>query len=138
MVVRFSVSFPKELLEDLESISELEGQSRSAILQRAAEVYIAQKKWLMSEGKVAGAILIHYDHEVRGLEEELTDIQHDFMDTIVSSLHVHLSKKECMLMIVVKGEAKRIREMTELISKLRGIKGWQFCSINLTEQSEKG
>jgi CopG family nickel-responsive transcriptional regulator len=131
LTARFSVSFPRNLLEELEKISEVEGLSRSAVLQRASEMYVAQMKWKTSEGNVAGALLIHYNHEVRGLEEKLTDTQHDFLDVIVSSLHVHLTKEECMLVVVVKGDVKRIRELVDEISKLRGIKSWQFSFVNL-------
>ncbi|MCI4396663.1 MAG: ribbon-helix-helix protein, CopG family [Thermoprotei archaeon] len=130
MSARFSVSFPKHLLEELERISRSEGISRSSLLQRAAEMYIVNTKWISSEGKVAGAIAIHYNHDVHGLEEKITDIQHEFMDVIISALHIHLTEKNCMLIIAVKGDAERIKHLMTSISKLHGIKTSSFCSIS--------
>jgi len=131
MPARFSVSFPKDLLNELERLSELEGTSRSSVLQRAAENYIADRRWMASEGKVAGAALIAYNHEARGIDESLTDVQHEFMDVIVSSLHIHLTREECLLIIAVKGEVKRIKELVEKISRLHGIRTARFCATSL-------
>ncbi|MEM0197838.1 MAG: CopG family ribbon-helix-helix protein [Fervidicoccaceae archaeon] len=117
------------MLEELERVSESEGISRSAALQRSAEMYIASRKWMTAEGKIAGVTVIHYDHEAGGIEEKLTDIQHDFMDVIISALHIHLTKNECMLIIAVRGNSNRIREFVDGISKLHGIKNSQFFPV---------
>ena len=52
-----------------------------------------------------GAIAMAYDHGVKGLEEELTDVQHHFEETICSSMHIHLDVDNCLEIIAVKGKA---------------------------------
>lgn len=121
--VKFCVSFPEELYQEFKSIAlELGIKSKSKALQKAASMFIALNRWYISKGKATGAVVIIYNHESRGLDEMLTDVQHDFMDVIISALHVHLSREECMLIIAVSGEVERIKSLYSSISRLKGIK----------------
>ena len=122
--IKTGVSFPSELLRNFDRVLKEVGiSSRSQGLQEAIRAFISINTWRISgEESVAGAILVHYSHDVKGLEEELTDIQHDFIDIIPSALHLHLTREDCLLIIVVKGLASRIRELTEKIRSLRRIK----------------
>ena len=63
-----------------------------------------------------------YDHEVRGLENALTNLQHHYADTICSTLHIHLSEKECLEAIAVKGNAHQIRRLSDELAAKRGVK----------------
>ena len=63
-----------------------------------------------------------YSHEVGHADEELTDVQHNYLDVILSSLHVHLDKENCMLIIVVRGDSGRLKSLLESISRVRGVK----------------
>ncbi len=130
MVVRFSVSFPAELLEELDSFTRRIGiKSRSEALRLAVTQFISTNRWRLAKGRIAGILLVLYDHETHGLEEELTEIQHRHLDIVVSALHVHISKRECMLAIVVKGDASMARKLYENIARLRGIRQIQYSII---------
>ncbi len=125
--VKTGVSFPSDLLENFDRIlEEMNITSRSQGLQEAIRVFISVNSWRLSGRETAaGVILVHYSHDVRGFEEELTDIQHDFMDIIPSALHLHLTREDCLLIIAVKGAVSRIRELTEKIRSLKKIKHLQ-------------
>jgi len=132
-VKKFSVSFSQELFKDFEVVSkELGIKNRSRALQSAANLFIAMNRWQFTSGNVAGVILLLYDHEESGLEETLTDVQHDHMDIIVSALHIHVTRKECLLVIAVKGEARKIKMLYEKIANLRGIKQLQYSITPFT------
>ena len=123
-IVRVGVTFPPDLLKDFdELIAKMGYESRSKAIQDAVRAFISEYKWLKEEtGSRAGVIMVLYDHEVRGLEETLTDIQHDFQDVICSTLHVHLTKKDCLEAIAVRGEAQKIRKLAESLASKRGVK----------------
>ncbi|HDI12468.1 MAG TPA: nickel-responsive transcriptional regulator NikR [Candidatus Bathyarchaeota archaeon] len=123
-IVRVGVTFPPDLLKDFDDIIAKMGyESRSKAIQDAVRAFISEYKWLKEEtGSRAGVIMILYDHEVRGLEEMLTDIQHDFHDIICSTLHVHLTKRDCLEAIAVRGEARKIRKLAENLASKRGVK----------------
>jgi len=119
-IIRAGVSFPEELLESFDEIvRQLNLGSRSRGIQEAMRAFISLNAWRLPENQeLAGAILIHYSHEERGLDEELIDVQHEFLDIIPSMMHIHLSEDSCLQIIVVKGRAFRVRE---LIKKLRSV-----------------
>lgn len=123
-VVRLGVTFPPDLLKEFdEIIGKMGYESRSKAIQDAVRAFISEYKWLREEtGTRAGIIMILYDHEVRGLEDALTDIQHDFSQVICSTLHVHLTHRDCLEAIAVRGEAKIIRKLAESLASRRGVK----------------
>ncbi len=119
-VVRAGVSFPAELLESFDKIVEEMGiGSRSRGIQEAIRTFISINSWrLPGDEEVAGVLLVHYSHEEKGVEEALTHTQHGFLDLIPSSLHIHLSKEDCLLVITVRG---RVSKVKELVRRLREI-----------------
>ncbi|MCD6242330.1 nickel-responsive transcriptional regulator NikR [Candidatus Bathyarchaeota archaeon] len=123
-IIRVGVTFPPDLLKDFdEIISRMGYESRSKAVQDAVRAFISEYKWLREEtGIRAGIIMVLYDHEVRGLEEALTDTQHDFSHVICSTLHIHLTERDCLEAIAVRGEAKEIRQLAEALTSKRGVK----------------
>ena len=61
-------------------------------------------------------------HEVRGLEGVLTHIQHHFAHVIFSTMHIHLSERDCLEAIAVKGNVAEIRKLSDELSAERGVK----------------
>lgn len=118
--VKTGISFPKDLLETFDKVvEELNLGSRSAGLQEAVRAFISMNIWkLEGPEKVAGAILVHYAHTSGDVERGLTDVQHHFLDVIPSALHLHLTEEDCLLIIAVKGDKRRIME---LIMELRKV-----------------
>jgi len=72
--------------------------------------------------EIAGTITLVYDHHKHGLQEALTDFQHDHHDSIVSSLHVHLDHHNCLEVLVVRGPAADIRRMADRLIGAKGVK----------------
>lgn len=117
-IVRTGVSFPEDLLKTLDRIvKDLGIGSRSRAIQEAVRGFIAINSWRIVDEDVAGVILVHYSHKEHGIEERLTDAQHEFLKLILSALHIHLSREDCLLVITVRG---RTPEIKELVKKLRG------------------
>jgi len=63
-----------------------------------------------------------YDHEVRGLESELTEVQHHHSSLISSTMHIHISEKDCLEAIAVRGKASEIRKLSNELTTKRGVK----------------
>ncbi len=121
-VVRFGVSIPTNLLREFdETISQM-GIKRSKAIRLAMRNFLADRKWQYGEGDVVGTINVIYNHEARGLDEYLTEIQHDYLDIVLSNTHIHLDKEHCMLIIIVKGNVKRVKELIDRISSKKGVR----------------
>jgi CopG family nickel-responsive transcriptional regulator len=123
-VTRIGVTFPPELLKDFDEIINKMGyQSRSKAIQDAVRLYVSERKWLKEEDTVqTGVILMVYDHEVKGLETELTETQHEHTSIITSTMHIHVSERDCLEAIAVKGKASEIRHLSDELTTRRGVK----------------
>ncbi len=60
--------------------------------------------------------------------ESLADIQHDYRNEINASMHIHMTHKYCMEVIVVNGEVTHIRELTERMMRLKGVEHVKLTS----------
>jgi CopG family transcriptional regulator, nickel-responsive regulator len=123
-IVRVGVTFPPDLLKDLDDvIQEIGYDSRSKAIQDAVASFVTEQRLLHKEqGKKAGVLVMVYDHDVKGLEDDLIESQHHHRDIINSVLHVHLSDKECLEAIAVKGEAQDIRHLAQELTTRKGVK----------------
>jgi CopG family nickel-responsive transcriptional regulator len=123
-IVRVGVTFPPELLKDFDEITRKMGyKNRSKAVQDAVRMFVSERKWLQEErGTQAGVLTLLYDHEVRGLEDSLTHVQHHYANTVCSTMHIHLSERECLEAVAVKGEAAEIRRLSDELSSKRGVK----------------
>jgi CopG family nickel-responsive transcriptional regulator len=123
-IVRIGVTFPPELLKEFDEIINKMGyESRSKAVQDAVRLYVSEKKWLREEkANQTGVLLMVYDHEVKGLESELTETQHHHARLISSTMHIHLSERDCLEAIAVKGKASEIRQLSDELTTKRGVK----------------
>ena len=123
-VIRIGVTFPPELLKDFDEIINKMGyESRSKAIQDAVRLYVSDQKWIKEENTVqTGVILMVYDHDAKGLESELTEIQHEHSSIITSTLHIHISEKDCFEAIAVKGKASEIHHLSDELTTRRGVK----------------
>jgi len=123
-IVRVGVTFPPDLLKELDDvIAKMRYENRSKAIQDAVTMFISEKKWLQEErGNQAGVLMLIYDHDVRELENTLTDIQHHYAHIICSTMHTHLSERDCLEAIAVKGDATEVRKLSDELSAKRGVK----------------
>lgn len=123
-IVRVGVTFPPELLRALdETIEDVGYDSRSKAIQDAVTSFITEQRLLKKQkGKKAGVLVMVYDHDVKGLEDDLIKAQHHYRQIIASVLHVHLSERDCLEAVAVKGEAEEIRKLAQELATKKGVK----------------
>ncbi|ASI99868.1 nickel-responsive transcriptional regulator NikR [Thermococcus celer] len=122
-ITRFGVSVPDELLEKFDRIIGEKGYvNRSEAIRDMMRDFIVRHEWEEGDREVAGTITIVYNHDEADVVKELLDLQHDYVDEIISSLHVHMDEHNCLEVVVVRGKASRIKEIAERLISLRGVK----------------
>ena len=123
-IVRVGVTFPPDLLRELdEALDGMGYESRSKAIQDSVRALVGEHNWLQEQkGARVGVLVMLYDHEARGLDEALTGAQHEHASVIYSSMHVHLSERDCLEAIAVKGEAQEIKRLAEELKTKRGVK----------------
>jgi len=118
-VVKVGVSIPTDLYEKLNDLLKKMGvKSRSRIVQMALREYVLNKSIELEQDiDVVGVVAIYYIHGRRHIDEELVEIQHRYLDIIVSTQHLHLTKESCAEFIVVRGKAFKVNELIKDLSK---------------------
>ena len=133
-IKRFGVSLNKEVLNNFDRLILKTGYStRSKAIEDLIRDALVKHEW--GKGKnVAGIISVIYNHHKRGVVNAMLDVQHDFPNMIISSLHVHLDHDNCLEIIVTKGNARNIRKLQNAIKTIKGVK---HCSLNITSTGEE-
>jgi CopG family transcriptional regulator, nickel-responsive regulator len=122
-VTRFGVSLETSLLEKFDRLNEQKGYgNRSEAIRDLIREKLVNEEWVSSENETIGVFSFVYDHHQRELNKKLTDIQHNYLDVIVSSTHIHVDHHNCLEVIILKGKADKIKKITNELSSIRGVK----------------
>lgn len=122
-IERFGVSMPEELLREFDRAIEDAGYAnRSEAVRDIARDYLVRRRWELPDGEVVGTITLVYDHHVPGVEQGLTEAQHDAEATVICNTHVHLDHHNCVEVIVVRGTGAQIRGLADRLISMRGVK----------------
>jgi CopG family nickel-responsive transcriptional regulator len=122
-VTRISLSLPPELLERFDDIATKSGfADRSKAVQATIRNFISDEKHSLTPNqRVTAVIIIVYNHEARGIDGTLNDIEHEIADKITSSSHVHLGITHCLKIIVIKGNVSEVTTFEKAVRKLNGV-----------------
>ncbi|KAB2332178.1 nickel-responsive transcriptional regulator NikR [Cytobacillus depressus] len=124
---RFGISMDGHLLRKFDHLVKQKGyENRSEAIRDLVRDALIQHSWEKDEQIVAGSILLFYDHHKRNLLEELTKAQHDMHDIIMSTTHFHLDHANCLELIIVKGKAKDIQQLSHKLTSLKGVHYGKF------------
>jgi CopG family nickel-responsive transcriptional regulator len=124
-ITRIGITFPPQLLKDFDEITSKMGyESRSKAIQDAVRLFVTERKWIQADDATdqTGMIVMVYDHDTRNLESELTETQHQHALAISSTMHIHISEKDCLEAIAVKGKVSEIRKLGDELATKRGVK----------------
>jgi len=132
-VERISFSTPPTLMKQFDqSLNAIGYKDRSKALQIAMRNFITEYSWKAEKGKLgAGAVLLTYNHEAHGIQEELTHAQHRYRDVISSTMHIHLDELRCLEIISVRGKLERIQMMAKELMKTKGVSQFKLSTISL-------
>ncbi len=130
LVSRFGVSIEENLLKRFDRLISRKGyQNRSEALRDLIRESLVQEEWEEGKKETVGTIAIVYSHHTRELSRTLTDMQHRYYRSILSSLHIHLDEHNCLEVLVVRGKGEDIRKISD---RLIGTKGVKHGRLSLT------
>lgn len=136
-VARISISLSPKLLEEFDAVTRGIGYDRSKAIQQAMRDFVTEYHWdYKPQTTAVGTITLLFDHDIHGLEAELTDIQHHYTDIITSTTHIHLDSHHCLLVIVVKGVASQIQKLAKQLQRSRGVQQIKLTSLMTSHTSQ--
>jgi CopG family nickel-responsive transcriptional regulator len=129
-VTRFGVSLPTSLVERFdETINQLGYDNRSKAISDALNEFINQKK-ISEKSNITGTISYIYDHHVSNVNKKLVELQHGFENNIKSTMHSHITHKECVEVLIVEGHSKEIQKLYGGLSAIRGVQNCKLSTLN--------
>jgi CopG family nickel-responsive transcriptional regulator len=131
---RIGVAINCDLLEKFDKLIAGRGYTnRSEAFRDLIRHELVGEVWESSETEVYGTVTIVYNHHVRQLTERLTELQHRYSSEVMSSLHVHLDHDNCLEVILVRGKASDVQELSNSLIAMKGIKHGRFTATTSAE-----
>lgn len=128
--VRFGVAMDDDLLQKFDSLIDRKGyENRSEAIRDLIRNLLVEEEWAGGDEETVGTITLVYDHHVHDLQDNLTDLQHNLHESIVSTVHVHLDAHNCLEVLIVKGQSADIKAAAD---KLIGTKGVKHGRLTMT------
>ncbi|MCL6580099.1 MAG: nickel-responsive transcriptional regulator NikR [Firmicutes bacterium] len=114
---------PGQLVAEFDRLIAEQGyRTRSEAIRDLIRERLVQREWQAGEEAVVGTLTLIYDHHVSGLAQRLTEVQHDHVEEIISSLHVHLDHDNCLEVLVLRGRAAELVRVADYLLATRGVK----------------
>lgn len=130
-IKRFGVSLEEDLLEELDRlVKEQKFPNRSQAIRFFIKKNMVHDQWENDE-KVAGAIVLIFNHHKRELNSQSVHLQHDHHHLILSVQHVHLDHDNCLETIAVKGKAGELINLANSLIALKGMKYGELVMSSL-------
>ena len=129
MLKRFTISMDEKLLDDFDTyIRQRKYVNRSEAIRDLIRSVFVEKEW-QADNEVMGVISLVFDHHYPKLQERITETQHDYHHQIVSTTHVHMDHHNCLEVIIVKGRADSVVELSDGLRSLRGVRN---CNLAMS------
>jgi CopG family nickel-responsive transcriptional regulator len=126
-LVRLAISMPRDLMKRFDVVCRRRGlTNRSEALRELVRASLVEDQWASERGDTAGTVTLVYDHETLDLPRKLTAVQHRHGKLIVSAMHVHLDRHNCLEVLVLRGPSRRVRALGESLASVKGLKHSRF------------
>jgi CopG family nickel-responsive transcriptional regulator len=76
-------------------------------------------------------VVLVYDHHKKGVSEHLMATQHQHHDSIISTMHAHLDHDNCIEVVLLRGGAARVKEISQKLSSAKHVKLGRFVPATL-------
>ena len=122
-LVRFSVAVPEEMLAGFDALIARRGdaRNRSEAIRDLMRAALVRENLRTPDEQVIGSLTMIYDHHTGDLTRRLDEVQHDYTDEIVSTMHVHLDHHNCLEILALRGKGARVYEIADKLLGLRGV-----------------
>ena len=123
-IVRFGVSIEQDLLENYDRLTVERGYATrsEALRDLIREALIQQRIGMNPDTPALGSLTLVYDHHTGNLLQEMTQVQHEFHELILSVMHLHVSHDDCMEVIALRGIVAEIVKLANGLLSLKGVK----------------
>ena len=123
-----SLSFPDQMIKDLDQIQDIGGfAGRSELVRAAIRLLIDDRKEKDSLlGHVNAVVVVTHDESN---EAPITKLKHEFEDIVKTHIHNKISHGNCVELFLVEGEGKKVASMTKAFQREEKMKSVKLIVI---------
>ena len=122
-IIRFGISLDERLLKDFDALILRKGYAnRSESIRDLIRDSLISEKLELGAEEAVGIITLVYSHDARSHRDLLADLQHKYFHIIISTIHVHLDRHNCLEVIVAKGKGSEIKKIADRLIGTKGVK----------------
>ncbi|RJR28718.1 MAG: nickel-responsive transcriptional regulator NikR [Candidatus Latescibacterota bacterium] len=120
---RFGVSMDGSLLAGLDALVRRKRYpNRSEAIRDLVRGALVEREWDAARGDVIGVLVIVYDHRRRELSSQLLTREHRHPGGILTTLHLHLDRDNCLETKVIRGKPAAVRAIADELMSMKGVK----------------
>jgi CopG family nickel-responsive transcriptional regulator len=121
-LVRFSVAIGGELLQKFDRYREThQYPNRSEAVRGLMRAALIEDVIAHEESDAMGVVTLIYDHHAGRISERLTELQHEHLNRVLTTTHVHLDARRCLEVILLRGSTKLVRELADSLIGTKGV-----------------
>ena len=130
-IVRFSVTMPEDLMEQLDEYAARRGTSknRSETIRDLVRDALVDEEVEAPDTQIFGTLTMVFNHHAGDVRDRLDGIQHEHIDEIISTMHVHVDAENCLEVILMRGRSATVRAIADA---LLGTKGVMHGNLDVT------
>jgi len=123
-----SLSFPDQIIKELDRIQDTGGfTGRSELVRAAIRLLIEDRKEKDSLfGHVNAVVVVTHDESN---EVPITKLKHEFEDIVKTHIHNKISHGNCVELFLVEGEGKKVASMTKAFQREEKMKSVKLIVI---------
>src|SRR5712692_2464670 len=111
-----SLSFPEQLIKEINDLQESRGfTGRSELVRAAIRLMLEDTKEKDSlSGRVAALVVVTHDQED---EDPITALKHQFEGIVKTHIHSKISHNNCVELFLVEGDGSKVAAMTKAFQR---------------------
>ena len=123
-LMRFSVAMPEKLLMDFDQLVARRGiaKNRSEVIRDLVREALIEDECATLGVNVMGSLTIVYSHHSSDLVDKLHVIQHNYLENVVTTTHVHIDEEYCLEVIILQGLTEDVQVISDMILGTKGVK----------------
>ena len=121
-LVRASLSIEQELMDRFDRFITASGHgNRSEAMRDLIRARLVAEEWGQGDGEALASVTLIYDHDQKKLSRQIEEHGHEHHDVVLSSMHVHISKRVCLEVVVLRGRPDQVSHVANHLIGLPGV-----------------
>ena len=122
-IIRKGIAFEPRQLREFDKLIKARGyKNRSEAVRDLIRAALIKEEQQNPEAEMIATLTIVYNHSDHDLQHALTHAQHQVSYLVISSMHTHLDKNNCLEVLVMKGKISSIKQLADKLIATKGVK----------------